>query len=143
MANITSLLSLNIIATEDISNNNMVNRSVAPSIDGTFEIFNSYFYVQNGVAPGLTIFQSNGTAQGPAYASYVRNLSPTQSVELSITYLNDATVYHVFLGPGGVFLLWNSIINAAPAVNGTGLGIVLVQAVGSAVNTPIEYFFGG
>lgn len=67
---------------------------------------------------------------------YVKNLHATNTVTVIATPQGGASTTMQVVGPGGVFLFWQT------ATAGT-YGVTALTLTASGANTPVEYFLGG
>lgn len=123
----TNSFILNILATEDSTQNIPVNRGINVSIDG-----NISEYVAYQVVNGASALFMPATI---AYQLYVRNLSPANPITVSVTPTGNPVAIVTQLQPGGKDFL---LICNTPG-GGAGFSAVGVTSAGAAA---FEYFIG-
>jgi hypothetical protein len=134
---VTNQLQLTILATEDSTNNVLVNRTVSPLFDGLFADFVSYAKTPDLATHNL-IFPSGFNTM---FQVYIRNLDAAGSLLISAIPVGGGLVSFALLGPGDVFVVW-AATEGAPAVGGTTQGYTQINITGSAVGVKYEYYLG-
>lgn len=130
--NQTNVASINILCTEDATNNVLVNRSFAPSLDAQGGQFASYDVATVvgllPAPPGVGIF----------YNVYLRNLNaPAGGIQNYSVVFQAGLAVNFTLQPGDVFLLWGN--SNATVIAGSGITSLSVVAGGTGF---MEYFLG-
>jgi hypothetical protein len=131
MPNMTNTLISNITATEDTTQNVIINRSTGASFDGSASAMSEYISLAAGTTP-------ISLATGICTQFYLKNIDPNgHSVIVSWTPTTGASVPNVItLYPGDQIMFW-----AKPGTSNGG--ITALSLTPSAATTLIEYFFGG
>lgn len=134
--NVTMTPQLTLLGVENTTQNVLINRSIAPSLDAITAKAVSYLLEGVGlvsVTPEIT----------PFYLVYVRNLHATNAVLVELTPVGGALVAVVNLGPGGFLMITDTALTAAPAVGGISRGFSAMSVQASGASTPIEYAVAG
>lgn len=126
MPNITNTAILNITATEDTTQNVIVNRTV-PSLAFDSNVSSGVLY--QSLANGANVI---ALPAATCYQLYVRNNDPALLITVST---NNGVIAQ--LGPGEVCLIWEH------ATGTPGQGFTSLGLNASGANALVEYFIGG
>lgn len=127
--NITAVLTAFITATEDASNNVVVNRGTGnPSVDDI-----STQYSEQLVTGAINVDTAVPLAATNVDQLYIRNLDAAADLTIKGTPQGGAAATLMILRPGGQFIFWNT-------ATGKGLGTVTVAS--SVGATGYEIFSG-
>ena len=128
MANITNTLIANITATEDSTQNVIINRSTGnPQFDSTLALMQEYISLAamvNVVLPGTPVVQV-----------YIRNIDSAKNVTVAWTPNGGASNNVILLYPGDQIILWQK-------PGGTNAGITGLTLTPSAAGCLVEFFLG-
>jgi hypothetical protein len=128
----TNTLTATITGTEKSTGNVPINRGLGNlAIDSTFSEFCTYQLLASG---DNTIVIPNAKA----YQIYVKNNDPTFFVIVKYTPTGGVQQLSSTLGPGDIFMQWQSISGAPAAA-----GITALVLNASGANCEVEYFLGG
>jgi hypothetical protein len=131
MPNITNTLIANITATEDSTQNVIVNRSNgSPSFDSTTALSMEYFVLGAG-ANGIPLPVS------PCTQVYIKNIDVAKSFSVNWTPNGGGAAVIIELNPSDSIMLW-----AKPGGSVTP-GITGLTITPSAAGCLVEYFLGG
>lgn len=126
MANITNTATVNVTATEDTTQNVIVNRTI-PNLNFDSSVAQGVIYASWAGGPiALPI--------SPAYQLYIRNNDAANNCTPTMTFHGVVSVGPT-LYPGDVYLLWQK-------PGGANAGLTALSIAVSA-NCLIEYFIGG
>lgn len=129
MSNITNTLIANITATEDTTQNVIVNRTV-PNLN-----FDSN--TAEGVIYGILANGANAITLPAAkcFQLYIRNNDPANTITPTITPTGGAPAALPILFPGDAMFIWQSNTSSAA-------GFTALSLSANAANTLVEYFIG-
>ncbi len=130
MPNMTNTLTANITATEDTTQNVIINRSIGTLFDASASQIVEYASLAAGPTP-----ISLATAICTQF--YLKNIDPNgHTVTVTWTPQGGASAVVQTLLPGDLILFWSK-------PGGANNGITALSLTPSAATTLIEYFFGG
>ena len=124
MANITNTAIINITATEDTSQNVIVNRTV-PNLNFDSNVADGVIYAS--LANGANILTLPTV---DCYQFYLRNNDPALLITPQVDGQSLPQLY-----PGEVCLIWKKVTGGAP--------ITAITLTASGANALCEYFIGG
>lgn len=126
MANITNTATINLTATEDTTQNVIVNRTV-PNLNFDSSVAQGVIYAAwGGGAIALPI--------SPSYQLYIRNNDAANNCTPTVTFHGGAAIGPT-LYPGDIFLVWQK--------PGSANGGFSALSIAVSANCLIEYFIGG
>lgn len=130
MANkITNTLVANITATEDSTQNVIINRSTGnPAIDSSAAVISEY-----QLLAGATVI---GLPNTLAYQVYIKNLDTAKTITVNWTPNGGAAANVIVLQPGDQIIFWTT-------TGVTGSGITTLTLTPSAAGALVEVFLGG
>ena len=145
MANtVTNVANIQILSTEDSTQNVLVNRQISPSLDVVFAKGLWYQVTPDTTAHALQLPLSVPVAKH----FYMRNTGSIGTLLLTYTLVGGpAPIPAIILGPGDMFLIWQAS-TASPAVSGITQGIQVAlggnafTVQGSAQGITYEWFAG-
>ena len=140
--NVTNTVVLQLLSTEDSTQNVLVNRAASSSLDVVLSSGLYYASTPDNLGHGFEIpfWMANETIN----QFYVRNTNPTGSILITGQPVGGgASANLALLGPGDVFIFWQDS-TGSPPVSGMTQGLNANPVYqGSAANITFEWFVGG